>query len=111
MQHLKVYDKKDILTLTKLRRFETKLGEKILELQNKQQIEQSLEQTPAKFVIAGVPEDIGVKANLGIGGADTAWMPFLQSFLNLQSNDFLEGSDILLLGHFDFNDIAVLIEQ
>ncbi|MFW1410820.1 hypothetical protein ACEWAY_23085, partial [Vibrio parahaemolyticus] len=56
-------------------------------------------------------EDIGVKANGGIGGADSAWLPFLKAFLNIQSNDFLEGSDILLLGHFDFSAIEQLIEQ
>ena len=36
---------------------------------------------------------------------------FFKSFLNVQSNDFLEGSDILLLGHFDFNEMASLIEN
>ncbi|MGP2420489.1 hypothetical protein, partial [Listeria monocytogenes] len=45
------------------------------------------------------------------GGADSAWLSFLKAFLNIQSNDFLEGSDILLLGHFDFSVIEQLIEQ
>ena len=31
--------------------------------------------------------------------------------LNIQTNDLLEGSNILLLGHFDFSDIESLIEQ
>ncbi|MFY7964814.1 MAG: formimidoylglutamase, partial [Chitinophagaceae bacterium] len=65
----------------------------------------------AKFVLFGVPEDIGVKANNGIGGADSAWTPFLQSFLNIQSNDFLDGEEILLLGHFNFSEIASLIDN
>ena len=29
MQHLKVYNKQDVLSLTKLRKFETKVGERI----------------------------------------------------------------------------------
>ncbi len=58
-----------------------------------------------------MPEDIGVKANNGIGGADSAWTPFLQSFLNIQSNDFLDGEEILLLGHFNFSEIASLIDN
>jgi formiminoglutamase len=29
MQHLKIYNKQDIVSLTKIRRFETKLGERI----------------------------------------------------------------------------------
>jgi formiminoglutamase len=111
MQHLKVYNKQDLLSLTRLRRFETKLGERILVLQDVNNIERSIEQSAARYVIVGVPEDIGVKANLGIGGANTAWVPFLQAFLNVQSNDFLEGQDILLLGHFDFDEVAAIIEN
>src|SRR5690606_16961508 len=33
------------------------------------------------------------------------------SFLNTQSNDFLSGEEILLLGHFDFGDFKYLIEN
>jgi formiminoglutamase len=62
-------------------------------------------------VVVGIPEDIGVKANLGIGGTDSAWIPFLQAFLNIQSNDFFEGSEVLLLGHFDFSEMASLIDK
>jgi formiminoglutamase len=111
MQHFKIYTKQDILALTKIRRFETKLGELVQVLGTPQNLEQALEQSSAKFVIIGVPEGIGVKANLGIGGADTAWVPFLQSFLNIQSNDFLSGDNILLLGHFDFSEIESLIDS
>lgn len=111
MQHLKIYNKNDVLSVTKLRRFETKLGERVLVVSDETNIEKSLEETSAKFVLVGVPEDMGVKANYGMGGADKAWLPFLKSFLNIQSNDFFEGSDVLLLGHFDFSDISGLIEN
>ena len=111
MQHLKVYNKQDVLALTKIRRFETKLGEMLQVPGTPQNLEQELAQSAAKFVIVGVPEGIGVKANLGIGGADTAWLPFLQSFLNIQSNDFLLGDNIMLLGHFDFSEIETLIDS
>ena len=111
MPHFKIYSKQDILSLTKIRRFETKLGELVQVLGTPQNLEQELAQSSSKFVIIGVPEGIGVKANLGIGGADTAWIPFLQSFLNIQSNDFLQGNNILLLGHFDFSEIETLIDS
>lgn len=111
MNHLKVYNKQDILTLTRLRKFETKLGEFLHIVSDALDIEKSLQESSAKFVIVGVPEDIGVKANNCTGGCDTAWIPFLQSFLNIQSNDFLPGDNILLLGHFDFSDMALVIEQ
>ncbi len=109
MRHLKIYNKQDLLSLTKLRRFETKLGER-LEIMNKVELVSSLKESGAKFVLVGIPEDIGIKANQSVGGADTAWLPFLQRFLNIQSNDFLDGREILLLGHFDFGDIQYLID-
>ncbi len=111
MKHLKIYDKETLLSYTRIRRFETKLGEKISLLNDAQQPEKSLADTSARFVLFGIPEDIGVKANYGLGGADSAWYPFLKSFLNIQSNDFLQGEDVLLLGHFDFSDLDSLIEN
>ncbi len=110
MHHLKIYNKQDVLSLTKIRRFETKLGERIHVINDAKQLEESIAKTTAKYVVVGVPEDIGVKANMGIGGVDTAWIPFLQSFLNIQSNDFIDGGDILLVGHFDFSAETNLIE-
>lgn len=109
MQHLKIYNKQDILSLTKLRRFETKLGER-LQVLNDTDMEHSLASSTAKYVLLGIPEDLGAKGNFGLGGADTLWIPFLQSFLNIQSNDFLDGEEVLLLGHFDFGDIQYLID-
>lgn len=109
--HLKFYDKQDILSLTNIRRFETKLGESVQCITDKHQLESSLKNSPARFVVFGIPEDIGVKGNYGIGGADSVWIPFLSSFLNIQSNDFLQGDEILLLGHFDFGDLKFVIEQ
>lgn len=111
MKHLKIYSKKDVLTLTKVRKFETKLGERLQVLTNVSEIEMSIRQSSAKFVIVGVPEDIGIKANLGTGGGNSAWNSFLQSFLNVQSSDFLDGKEILLLGHFDFSDLETVIES
>lgn len=109
--HFKFYDKEDVLSLTRIRRFETKLGERIRVINNKHHLEQSLQQSTATYVLFGIPEDIGVRANYGTGGTDSAWIPFLTAFLNVQSNDFIGGEEILLLGHFDFGDIKYLIEQ
>lgn len=110
MQHLKIYSKQDILSLTKLRKFETKLGERLHVINDASSLAASVRQSTAKYVLLGIPEDIGDKANYGSGGADTAWIPFLQSFLNIQSNDFLDGNTVLLLGHFDFGDMQYLID-
>jgi formiminoglutamase len=111
MKHFKFYTKEDILSLTKIRRFETRIGERIKHLPLTGEWMDALQQSTAKYVLLGIPEDIGVKANYGTGGTDTAWLPFLSCFLNNQSNDFLNGENMLLLGHFDFGDIKYLIEN
>lgn len=111
MQHFKFYNKQDVLYFTKIRRFETKLGELVKVPVSAEKLESALEQPAIKYVLFGIPEDIGVRANGGIGGTDSCWNSFLSSFLNIQSNDFLGGEEILLLGHFDFGDIKYLIEQ
>jgi formiminoglutamase len=111
MKHFRFYNKQDVLSLTRIRRFETKLGERLQVITDTADLEQALKKTTASFVLFGIPEDIGVKANMGMGGTDSAWIPFLQAFLNIQSNDFLEGSEILILGQFDFSDVANLIER
>lgn len=111
MKHFKFYDKQEVLAFTKIRKFETKLGERIRCISPGSNIEEALNQPSIKYVLFGIPEDIGVKANNGMGGADSAWHPFLKSFLNIQSNDFLDGNEVLLLGQFDFSEIANLIDQ
>jgi formiminoglutamase len=110
MPHFKSYTKQDVLSLTKIRRFETKLGERLQVIADYSKLEESIQSSSAAYVLFGIPEDIGVRANLGVGGADTAWFSFLHHFLNIQSNDFLEGSNVLLAGHFDFGDIQYLID-
>lgn len=111
MQYLKTYNKHDVLNLTRLRRFETKIGERVQLLKEGLPFAEAIANSSAKYVIAGIPEDIGVKANLGIGGTSSAWVPFLQSFLNIQSNDFFAGDDVLVLGHLDFTELTRLIES
>jgi formiminoglutamase len=111
MKHFKYYSKQDLNYLTKLRRFETKVGEMIQVIDDQNNLEKSLNDTISKYALIGIPEDIGVRANMGVGGTDTAWLPFLQSFLNIQSNDFLLGDEVLIMGHFDFGDVQFLIDK
>jgi formiminoglutamase len=111
MPHFKTYHKQDILSLVRIRRFETKLGERVKVADTSDGLDKAIANSEAKYVLFGVPEDLGARGNYGIGGADTLWIPFLQSFLNIQSNDFFDGGEILLLGHFDFGDIQYLIDR
>ena len=89
MKHFKFYNKKDILSLTKVRRFETKLGERLQCLPENAEWPEALAQSKAKYVLLGIPEDICVNDNYGMGSTDTAWYPYLNAFLTTQSNDLL----------------------
>lgn len=110
MQYLNVYSKQDILSRTRLRKFETKLGERVLTAGDGGSLTERIGGTQAEYVVFGIPEDIGARANGSLGGTSTAWQPFLDCFLNIQSNDFLTGDNILVLGHFDFSEMQRLIE-
>ncbi|RZK57119.1 MAG: arginase, partial [Pedobacter sp.] len=110
MDSFKIYTQSDVLSFVNQRDGETKLGERILfyrhlEESNDKAISlNNLKQSPAKFVLLGIPEDIGVRANYGIGGSKNAWQATLKAFLNIQSNSFLQGDEILLLGHFEIEE-------
>jgi formiminoglutamase len=104
MKHLKVYTKEYITGLTRKRISETKLGENVLTIASSQ-VEDEIKNSTAQFVLLGLPEDIGVRANYGRGGAHTAWHPAFTNILNTQSNEFLTGKEILVLGHIDFDDL------
>ncbi len=104
--HFKQYNKADILAITHIRKFETKLGE-LVQCGNGSGVEEAISKTLAPYVVIGIPEDIGVKANNGVGGTDSSWFPFLDSFLNIQSNDFLSGEQLFLAGHFDFTKVKI----
>lgn len=94
----------EVASLTNQRAGETKLGERLLTLPAGDW-EPLLTESPAKYVLIGIPEDIGVRANGGIGGAHTLWEPFLKAFCNVQHTDMLQGDQVLLLGAFDFSEM------
>lgn len=62
-------------------------------------------ESAAKYVLFGIPEDLGAKRTTESGCGYIVDPLFLQSLLNVQSNDFFDGGEILLIGHFDFGDM------
>lgn len=100
---MKLLKKADIVNYLKIRDGEQKIGER-LNLLNVADAK-CLKQTRGKFVIFGIPEDIGVRGNLGAGGAEKSWIPFLNAFLNVQSNRFFAGDEVILAGRFDFENL------
>lgn len=100
MEGLKIYNRDEVLSLTNCRDGELKIGQKIQLASTLDEIAMST----ARFVLIGIPEDIGVRANFGVGGTASAWRPALKALLNIQSTPFFNGDELLVLGHFDFSD-------
>ena len=69
MDYFKKYQPDDLGDLIKTRQNEVKLGEKVHIGDMKEQ-----------YVIIGIPESIGVKANFGVGGTETLWAAFYPVF-------------------------------
>ncbi|MFK7749997.1 MAG: formimidoylglutamase [Kordia sp.] len=84
---------------------ETKFGEKVDTLSSVEDLVTQLQQSDAKYVLFGIPEDIGIRANRGKAGATTAWNAALKSLLNTQDNSFNRGKRLLVLGHLDFSEL------
>ncbi len=102
MEYFKLMDAEQLPALINKREGEIKLGELVDTVSSLDQISNS----EARFVLLGVPEDIGVRANLGVGGASTVWSLAIKALLNIQSTKLLAGSELLILGSFDFSKLA-----
>jgi len=109
MSHFHYYSKKELLGLTRLRKYETKLGERFKVLPGR--LESLIDYPEAKYVCLGIPESIGILGDHGTRGAESTWYHFVNSFLNLQSTDACTGDEIILAGYFDFNPVAELIDK
>ena len=107
MGRLKLYSSEDLLAITSIRQGETKLGEKMKTLASIKQLPDSA----CRFVLIGLPEDVGIKANFGKQGSRNAWPEALQALVNIQSTDRLRGDEILVLGHIDFTEEMDRAEQ
>lgn len=99
-QFLKIYSRKQLEAYVNKRAGETKLGESVQAVHEFN----DLKTTSAKYVLFGIPEDIGVRANSGVAGTSKAWHAFLGSFLNMQANSFLKGNNVVVLGEINCDD-------
>lgn len=101
---LQTFSQENISEFVATRKGETKLGECVQCITDSKKVEEELQNSDAKFVIIGVPEDIGVQMNYGNPGAHTAFIPALKALLNTQQNQFINGKELLILGYLDFLD-------
>ena len=108
--HLKVYDESAVKALCSSRENEIKAWQAMALLDTQVNVQQALidaAQFGIRYVLLGICEDIGPKANLGNGGATQAWSAFLQQFLNQPHNQFINTQKVLLLGEVDVDDLML----
>ena len=101
--NVKVYTKDLILSLTRTRTGEVKIGELVGCPSG--DWKEDLKKTESQFVLLGIAEDLGVRANYGRAGANTAFKPALESFLSQQHNPFLDAHSIFVLGEIVVDDL------
>jgi formiminoglutamase len=101
MEKLIPFSVNDLARVTNHRNGEVKFGEKMLTIPKYTDAKSFLETCEAKYVLLGIPEDIGVRANYGRPGTASAWESAIASIANIQHNRFCKGSQLLVLGQID----------
>ena len=101
MEKLIPFTINDLAKVTNHRSGEIKFGEKMMTIPKGIDPATFLKTSEAKYVLFGIPEDIGVRANFGRPGTASAWESAIGSIANIQHNRFCKGSQILVLGHLN----------
>ncbi|WP_367752621.1 formimidoylglutamase [Flavobacterium sp. WC2430] len=117
MEKILPFTTNDLAKITNHRSGEIKFGEKMITVPKGTDPLSFLKISEAKYVLLGIPEDIGIRANFGRPGAASAWEIAIKNIANIQHNRFCKGNQIIILGqmnvceemkeveHLDFNDI------
>jgi formiminoglutamase len=105
MNNLQIINSETIEKIAKLRNGEKKLHQVVQYPNNSDDLLDRINDPQIEFVLFGIKEDIGIQANHGHPGAKETWDSVLKTLLNIQSNEFTNGSNILVLGHLDFSDL------
>ena len=129
MEKIIPFTTNDLAKITNHRSGEIKFGEKMITVPKETDMIEFLKTCEAKYVLFGIPEDIGIRANFGRPGAASAWDSAIKSIANIQHNRFCKGNQLIVIGqldvstemkdveHLDFNDIddraklSQLVEQ
>jgi formiminoglutamase len=101
MEKLIPFTKNDLAKITNHRSGEIKFGEKMVTIPKDTDIISFLKSSEVKYVLFGIPEDIGVRANFGRPGAASAWESAIKNIANIQHNRFCKGSQLIVLGQLD----------
>ncbi|CAL65734.1 formimidoylglutamase [Christiangramia forsetii] len=101
MNGLKIYKPADIEKLISTRHGEVKFGENLKFVKSIDELDKS----SANYVLLGIQEDIGVRANYGNSGTSRAWNAALKALVNIQVNKFNNPENLILLGELNCEDL------
>ncbi|MCG9792961.1 formimidoylglutamase [Flavobacterium algicola] len=104
MEKLLPFTIKDLGKITNHRSGEIKFGEKMITIPPNADPFDFMSTTEAKYVLLGIPEDVGIQANYGRPGANSAWKSAIKSIANIQHNRFCKGSQFIILGEVDVRE-------
>ncbi|WP_418513765.1 formimidoylglutamase [Corallibacter sp.] len=102
MDKLVLFNNTTKKTLVNKRPGESKFGDNIHLLPAISNIYEQLTNLDVKYVILGIPEDVGVFGNYGKQGTSRAWEATLKVLLNIQSNHTNHADKVLILGYLNF---------
>lgn len=104
MEKIIPFTSNDLAKITNHRSGEIKFGEKMITVPKNTDTIEFFKTCEAKYVLFGIPEDIGVRANFGRPGAASAWNSSIKSIANIQHNRFCKGSQLIVLGQLDVSE-------
>src|SRR6218665_709257 len=104
MEKLIPFTISDLAKVTNHRSGEVKFGEKMLTVPKGENCHDYLKKCDAQYVLFGIPEDVGIRANYGRPGASSAWKSAISSIANIQHNRFCKGSQIVIIGQLDVSE-------
>jgi formiminoglutamase len=100
MKDLNYFDKSQLELLLNRRYGETKIGQGLEIIADVSE----LKKLSQGYVIIGIPEDIGVRANHGKAGTSLVWKDFLKTFINTQENTYNSSKNVVILGHINCDE-------
>lgn len=100
MQWLRPVAEGDLRTMTSGRAGETRLGEVMRTVDTEGHVPPG-----TRVAILGIPEDVGVRANLGRPGTRRMWREALRALVHMQANDTIDASSVAVAGTVDVRDI------
>jgi len=101
MENIVRLTQENLHQIINFRQGETKFGQRVITIDSDSSLSDFLRKTEAKFVLFGIPEDVGVKANFGKTGTALAYQNALYSLVNIQHNRFAKANNLIVLGHIN----------